>query len=87
MKRLANKYCLRYKLLRNPDKDTRLEEGGRTRLENRNADLKKPWTVGLGATPEMNVIGFQTEMKTKRVLMTIGLHQFVFPKAVSVEIE
>ena len=35
-----------------------------------NIDLKKPWTVGLGATPEMSIIGFQTEVKTQILLMT-----------------
>ena len=36
----------------------------KTWLEDRNTDLKKPWIVGLGTTPEMSIIGFRTEMKT-----------------------
>ena len=34
--------------------------GGRIRQEDRNTDLKKPWSVGLGATPDMSSTGFQT---------------------------
>ena len=41
-----------------------LKEDGRIRLEDWNADLKKPWISGLGVTLEMSAIGFQTEMKT-----------------------
>ena len=33
-------------------------------LEERKTDLKKHWTVGLGATPEMSFTGFLTKMKT-----------------------
>ena len=30
----------------------------------RNTDMKKPWTVCSGATPEMSATGFQAETKT-----------------------
>ena len=47
------------------DKDKCPTGSGKTRLEDRNTDdLKKPWTVGLGATPDMSLTGCLTEMTT-----------------------